>query len=186
MGATDTRREGEKLARYVGRAIRTAGDELKRDLRELALYELPGRPYLPAPYDAEAEEVVLEALLVGRRAPSSLACCSSDFHVQVHRAAFAVVESMEEMGTLDGAPDLEVIEEVFRRFDADAKRAADYVQQLRDCTAFRFNVDAYAARVRELARRRRTMAAMQRVDAAWRSDLEPDALDAAAVVEALS
>jgi CRP-like cAMP-binding protein len=97
-----------------------------------------------------------------------------------------VVESLDELDELDGPPDIDTIAEVFGRFGADAARASAYVEQLRDCVAFRFHVDAFACRVAELGHRRRAMAAMARIDAAWRCDIEPAAGDLAAVVEALS
>ena len=150
-------------------AVRRAGEDVKRDLRMLALYELPSRPFLSPPSDHAAEVAVLEALLAGRRLPSALACDAEDFARPIHVAIATVVEALEATGRLAGPPDLSLIVGVLGRQGVDPERAAATLVELRDEAAMRADVDELAERVRMLAERRRAIALMQRIDALWRT-----------------
>ena len=57
---------------------------------------------------------------------------------------------------------------MLERQGVDPERAAATLIELRDEAAMRADVDELAERVRQLAERRRTIAAMQRIDALWR------------------
>ncbi len=153
--------------------VRRAGDDVLRTLREVALYELPSKPYLPPPHDVEAERSVLEALLCARRRPAALACCADDFYLPAHGAVAAVVEALEETGRLDGQPDARTIIGVLARQGADRTRAAQFLVAIIDDEPVRGDVDELAERVAELGRRRAALVAMQKLDAAWRTGLEP-------------
>lgn len=155
--------------------LRDAGREVIQELRELAIYELPGRPYLPPPVDVEAERSVAEALLAGRRRPSALPCSAADFGWGPLRAIVAVIEALEESGRLSGAPDWRTIVAVLDRQAVNGERIAALLVELDEDEPARWDVDALAERVLELAERRRMMALMARVDAMWRCGEQPSA-----------
>ena len=154
-------------------AVQQAGQDVVHTLRELALFELPSRPYLPEPHAVEAERSVLEALLWGRRRPADLACCASDFYLPAHAAIVAVVEAMAETENLNGRPNPKTIVGVLCRQGASAERAAQLLTDIIENEPMRADVDELAARVCELAQRRLAIKAMSKLDAAWRTGIHP-------------
>lgn len=162
--------------------VRAAGREVIHTIRELALFEAPVQPYLLPPHDLEAEQYVISMVLDGHYRPSQLPCRSPDFYLALHRFAFSVVEALEDRGLLDGQPDIVKIAKVLSVRGGDPDRIAAELEWIRDRVPYTVALEEYAERVVERAHQRRTIAAMQQLDNAWRVGGEADV---GAVIEML-
>jgi len=154
--------DARAITRAAIRAVKAAGADIIKTLRELSLYELPSRPAFPPPADIDAERSVLESVLCGRRKPSELACRAVDYYHPAHRAIVAVLEAAEEIGTEPRVLD------VLELQGATRERAEAFVRDIIDCQPVNAYVDEAAERVRELAEQRRVITLMQRLDTLWR------------------
>jgi replicative DNA helicase len=147
---------------------------LREELRACQIFETPDPLRLPPPNDLEAERVVLDAAMSGRASLGGLGVAADDFWNPLNAALAEIVLVAEER---DAPRDLETVGRLLcRAHKLSPERVADSLSEI-ERTPARVWLDLYAQRLRILARRRRAIAIMQRIDATWRSGGDEDAVD---------
>lgn len=141
-------------------------DRIIREFRTIHLTESPSPSYLAPPHDHEAECAVLEALICGRRRPADLDCKAPDFFHPLHQGIAAAVEAIVDR---DLKPGMVLVLRVIALHGACPTRVGNYLEELVFRTPARVDVDDLAERIAKLAKRRRALALMQRVDTLWRA-----------------
>ncbi len=155
----------DKLMKQIHATVRQA-------TTETAIFEALGRTALPVPADYEAERVVASAVLYGTVAPSTLPCRAWDFRQALCRHVFAYVEAIEELGQLDGEPDLRLIAKLFVRQGVPAARVLPELRALKWDVPVAYDLETLAERLCDVAAQRRTIELMRRLDTAWRTEGE--------------
>lgn len=147
---------------------------LREELRACQIFERRPEPAYPPPHDLDAERTVLDAAMSGRATLAGLGVAVDDFWNPLNAALAELVLVAEERGE---PCDLETIGRLLcRAHKLSPERVADSLLEI-ERTPARVWIDLYAHRLRMLARRRKAIAIMQRLDATWRTGGDEDAVD---------